>query len=222
MMTRRILGTAWLIGWLVFGTCGVVAAEEAAVFSPEAQKLLQGNKRYVDNAPRSRDYPRERKEQLKGQKPYALVLTCSDSRVPPEIVFDESLGQLFVIRVAGNVVDPVVAGSMEYAAEHLGSKLVVVLGHSSCGAVKAVLGGHEFPPNIHKIAEAIMPAVTRSREKHLTGHELEAASIRANVLEQIRQLRAQSPLLTELEKKGELQIVGGLYDLETGTVNLFR
>jgi carbonic anhydrase len=189
---------------------------------PQLQQLVDGNKRFTSGSFVSKDLSSERKELVKGQHPYAIVLTCSDSRVSPELLFDESLGKLFVIRVAGNVVDPVIMGSIEYAAEHLGSKFILVLGHSACGAVKATIAGGELPPNIRAIADEISPAVTKAKEKHLDGKELENEAIADNVIEQVNQLRAKSSIVAELEHKGELQVRGGVYDLATGEVRFFK
>ncbi len=109
----------------------------------------------------------ERPELAEGQHPYAIVLACADSRVAPELIFDESLGKLFVVRVAGNVADPVVLGSIEYAVEHLHANLLMVLGHENCGAVKATIGGGAFPPNIEALIKRITPAVDKVRVQRL-------------------------------------------------------
>jgi carbonic anhydrase len=164
----------------------------------------------------------ERAQLAKGQQPYAIVLTCSDSRVCPEILFDESLGKLFVIRVAGNVVDPIVLGSIEYAAEHLGSKLLVVLGHTSCGAVKATIAGGNIPPNIQRIADCISPAVEKTRAKHLDEKSLLDESVNENVREQLQRIRSGSTTLAEMEEKKELQILGAIYDIESGKTSFFK
>jgi carbonic anhydrase len=222
---RKILylvGVFWIACCLGLFTSVAGENEKAGLNSPEAQKLVRGNDRFTSNALQSKDYATERQELAKGQKPYAIVLTCSDSRVSPEILFDESLGKIFVVRVAGNVVDPIIIGSMEYAAEHLGSKFVLVLGHSACGAVKATIAGGEIPPNIQRIADAIAPAVAKAKEKKLEGKELEKEAIEDNVTEQLAQLRSRSPILAELEHKGELQIMGGVYDIASGKVSFFK
>ncbi|MBK7258284.1 MAG: hypothetical protein IPI01_10895 [Ignavibacteriae bacterium] len=120
------------------------AAEPAASKDPVA-RLLNGNRRFVEGRTAARDFVHERPALTAGQHPYAIILTCSDSRVPPELLFDESLGQLFVVRDAGNVVDSVVLGSIEYAAEHLHAGLLIVLGHEACGAVNATIKGGDVP-----------------------------------------------------------------------------
>ena len=136
------LGYCFVAAALLFsGLLPFSASSQKALASEEdtLARLMNGNARFVKGQHRPANYKRERAELTKGQRPYAIVLSCSDSRVPPEIVFDESLGKLFVVRVAGNVVDPIALGSIEYAAEHLHSKLLFVLGHESCGAVKATV-----------------------------------------------------------------------------------
>lgn len=223
MKNRKKFETYWLLtlfSFLLFVAAG--DSNQKILQTPEAQKLIQGNERFAANDLQSKNLAAERAELIKGQHPYAIVLTCSDSRVSPELLFDESLGKLFVIRVAGNVIDPIILGSVEYAAEHLGSKFLLVLGHSACGAVKATIAGGEIPPNIQKIADAISPAVTKAKEKHLDGKELENEVITDNVIEQVHQLRTKSSIVAEMEHKGELRIVGGVYDLGTGKVHFFR
>ncbi len=203
---------------------GHVAAEEKkkdeGVAPEEAlSRLVQGNERYVSGHPEPKDFAAERKELAGGQHPYAIVLACADSRVAPEIVFDESLGRLFVVRVAGNVADPVVLGSIEYAVEHLQAHLLVVLGHESCGAVKATLAGGEAPPNIAALVSRIAPAADRARSARVADSELLATAVRENVRYQMQMAVYQSDALSELVHKHELQIAGGVYDLDTGKVD---
>ncbi len=185
------------------------------------QKLLDGNERFVEGKYSQKDYPSEVKELTKGQHPYAIILTCSDSRVPPEIIFDESMGKLFVIRVAGNVVDEVALGSIEYAAEHLHTKLLVVLGHESCGAVNATIAGGEVTPNIEEIVKKIAPAVEKAKKNH-TADEVLHCSIKENVFNQVNESLKHSKLLTELHEKGELKIVPAIYDINTGKVSVLE
>lgn len=183
-------------------------------------RLQKGNRRYVEGKPFSKDFVRQRPELAKDQQPYAIVLTCSDSRVPPEFIFDESLGQLFVVRTAGNIVDSVVLGSIEYAAEHLHASLLLVLGHEACGAVKATIAGGEVPPNIGSLVWRIQPGVDRVKATHPKEEKLAGACVEENVREQMKQAVAQSHVLIEMVEKEELYIVGGVYDLATGTVEL--
>lgn len=186
------------------------------------QLLLDGNQRFTSGHFAKKDFAKERAELTKGQHPYAIILSCSDSRVPPEIIFDESLGKLFIIRVAGNVVDSVILGSIEYAAEHLHTKLLIVLGHESCGAVTAALKGGEVPPNIAQIVKRIEPAVKKALSQKLEkSHELDFA-IEENVKDQIKASLHNSTILKELVESKELQIVGAVYNLKTGAVKVLH
>src|SRR5205814_6637151 len=126
-------------------------------------ELKAGNARFVRGESQLRDLPQARQALAAGQHPAAIILCCSDSRVPPELVFDQTLGRLFVVRAAGNVVDPALLGSIEYAVEHLGARLLVVLGHSSCGAVDAALKGGSASPNLRALVERIAPAAARAK-----------------------------------------------------------
>jgi carbonic anhydrase len=167
--------------------------------------------------------PAARSKLAAGQKPYAIVLTCSDSRVPPEMVFDEGLGELFVVRVAGNVADPIVLGSIEYAAEHLGSPLVVVLGHERCGAVSAAVDAQgKVPGNLAAVVKAISPAVQRAKATTRGGST--DAIVEAAVVENAKLvaggLTKQSPILKKLVDEGKLQIAPARYDLDDGVVTM--
>ncbi len=184
----------------------------------EALKYLEsGNSRFVSGQPSKKDLAGEVKKLQNGQSPYAVILTCSDSRVPPELLFDESLGRLFVIRLAGNVATAEAIGSIEYAVEHLGSQLVVVMGHLKCGAVSAAISGGETTPNIEKLIHYIEPAV---KEARLTREvpDLVTACVEINVKHQMKNLVGHSNLLEEKMASGSLKIVGGVYDLSTGKV----
>lgn len=156
-----------------------------------------------------------------GQHPKAVVLGCADSRVPPELIFDEGLGDLFVVRVAGNVADPEDIGSIEYATEHLGVHLVVVLGHLSCGAVNATIeavnAGTKPEGNLGLIESEIIPAIEDAKSQ---GGEkgLAERAVHANVKRVEAALRQRSPVLAKLAQEGQLQIVGAVYDLESGLV----
>jgi carbonic anhydrase len=186
------------------------------------QLLLEGNKRFSSGNLDKKDYAKERAELTKGQDPYAIILSCSDSRVPPEIIFDESLGKLFIVRVAGNVVDSVTLGSIEYAAEHLHVKLLVVLGHESCGAVKATLEGGEVTPNLAQIVKRIEPAVKKTLAQKLEKTAQFDFAIEENVKDQIAASLFNSKVLKELFESKELQIAGAVYSLKTGTVKLLH
>lgn len=191
------------------------------------QKLMEGNQRFVAYQMKGQelcDLP-TRQALLKGQSPYAIILCCSDSRVPPEIIFDQGMGEIFVVRVAGNIADPVVLGSIEYAAEHLGTPLMMVLGHSKCGAVTAAVGAEgEAEGNVGMILETIFPAVDLAKNE-LKGKGKEAiieAATDHNVNLVCQALVAQSGIIKHLADAGKLKIVGAKYDLEDGKVRLFQ
>lgn len=194
------------------------------------ERLREGNRRFVEGEPtwRGTGVGSERAELVEGQAPFAIVLGCSDSRVPTEIVFDQGLGDLFVIRVAGNVVAPSQVGSVEFAAGKFGTPLVVVLGHSRCGAVQATLDELRRPsasqsPNLRSIVERVRPAVEPLLATELRDDPpaLEHAAVRANVRASVGHLRHGSALLERLVGRGELLIVGAEYSLETGVVDVF-
>jgi carbonic anhydrase len=155
------------------------------------------------------------RELIKEQHPEAEILSCADSRVPPEIIFDQGLGDLFVVRVAGNVATDTELGSLEYGAMHLHIPLLVVLGHEGCGAVTAAVDGGEAEGHIAKLVELIKPAVDKTRGN--PGDPISNA-VRKNVELVVQQLRTSTPILSELVAQGKLKIVGGVYSLETGKV----
>ena len=181
----------------------------------EQEKMLfNGNTAYLEKSNAD-----ARKELAKGQKPYAIVVACSDSRVSPEIIFNESLGKIFVVRTAGNVVDPVAIGSIEYAVEHLKTPLIVVLGHQSCGAVKAAIEskGHA-EGNIGEIIKKINPAVKSAKAVAKPGENIEYKTTTQNVKNVIKNMTAKSKIISEELKHGKVQIIGAYYSIETGKV----
>lgn len=179
-----------------------------------------GNQRYVAKKPLHPNQSAERRAEIaKSQHPFAIVLGCSDSRVPPEVIFDQGLGDLFVIRVAGNIVDNAVLGSIEYAVEHLHPPLVMVLGHKKCGAVSAAVAGGHAPGHINSLVEAIMPAVERARNR---AGDLVENTVRINVDMAVGQLKSSEPILAQLSREGKLMIIGSRYDLETGAVEVIQ
>lgn len=193
-------------------------------------RLQEGNRRFAsDGFGPGAEVTQERRDELvESQEPFAVVLGCSDSRVPAELVFDQGLGDLFVIRVAGNVVAPSQVGSVEYAAAALGTRLVVVLGHSGCGAVGATLEELQLrledrSPNLHAIVDRIRPAVEGLLETDLRDDPvaLTEAAVRANVRASADQLRHGSALLERLIAEEGLMVVGAEYSLETGEVDFF-
>jgi carbonic anhydrase len=181
-------------------------------------RLMAGNGRFASGAAMHPNQSVDRRAEVaKGQHPVAIILTCSDSRVPPEIAFDQGLGDLFVVRVAGNVVDDHVVGSVEYAVDHLGARLIMVLGHSHCGAVEAAVKGGHAPAHIASLVKSIAPAVEQSRSR--PGDFL-TNSIDANVLRVVGTLRRCQPILAPLAAQGKISVIGARYDLESGKVVL--
>lgn len=183
------------------------------------ERLKEGNRRYADakasNPRRGKDH---RALVAKAQLPFAIVVGCADSRVPPEILFDQGLGDLFVVRVAGNVVDDPVLGSIEYAVEHLGAGLIVVLGHERCGAVDAACKGADPGGHVGTLVNAIRPAVEVARRRKQKGDDLLAAAVKANVMRVVDQLKGSWPVLGPGFREDRIAVVGGVYDLETGLV----
>ncbi|MBG1240812.1 carbonic anhydrase [Nostoc sp. NZL] len=181
------------------------------------QELLDGNDRFVKAKRRNPNQTRSRLvEVAKGQKPFASVLGCADSRVPSEIVFDQGLGDLFVCRVAGNIATPEEIGSLEFGSLVLGAKVIMVVGHEKCGAVDAAIKGAQVPGQIGTLLQAIKPSVESSKGE--PGDKLENAC-KANILAQVEKLKSSS-VLSELIKAEKLKIVGGYYDLDTGRISL--
>jgi carbonic anhydrase len=201
------------------------------ILAREALALLQeGNRRFVsDVSNRDPIASRARRLELAGsQEPFATILGCSDSRVPVEIVFDQGLGDLFVIRVAGNIVAPSLIGSVEFAAEQFGTRLVVVLGHTQCGAIETTLQQLRRPVenqsrNLHSIVDLIRPSVEGllATELRHDPHALGQAAVRANIRASVRQLRHGSDIIEQLIQKAGLMVVGAEYSLETGVVDFF-
>ncbi len=201
----------------------MISAQEAL------SRLQEGNSRFVaERGSGTQEMHVRRSELVAGQEPFAIILGCSDSRVPAEIVFGQGLGDLFVIRVAGNIVAPSQIGSIEFAAERFGTRLVVVLGHSQCGAVSATIEELQRPNenqsrNLRAIVDRIRPAVQGllATELRHDVHALMHQAVRANIRAAVNQLRHGSEILENLVDKGGLQIVGAEYSLETGAVEFF-
>jgi carbonic anhydrase len=197
----------------------IAAPDPAAVLS----RLVEGNRRFVEG---KLAHPGRRPEDFaplaEGQSPMAIIVGCADSRVAPEVVFDQGVGDLFVVRVAGNVVSgagPFIKGSVEFAVAELGARLIVVLGHEACGAVKAAVAhidaNDTLPGAIRDLVEVIRPAAQAVRGK--AGDKLENA-IKANVELGVERLKGLDPILAGMVKKGELKVVGAVYELRTGLV----
>ncbi len=191
-------------------------AHDAAANQTPIQQLIAGNERFASGHPLHLNQDSDRRTDVAaGQHPFAVIVGCSDSRVPPEIVFDQGLGDLFVVRVAGNVVDAQALGSIEYAVEHLGVHLVVVLGHDKCGAVAAAVSGEEMPGNIGSITQAIEPSVEKAR---LEPGDLLDNAINENVLRVVYQIKSTDPILEHEVHAKNLTVLGARYNLSAGTV----
>ncbi len=193
------------------------------ISADEATRVLKaGNARYIEGKLQHPHQDRARRALTagQGQHPLATVLTCSDSRTPPEIIFDQGIGDIFVIRVAGNVAATDEIGSIEYGVANLAAPLVVVLGHTKCGAVGAVLDNYKLPPNITKLVAPIKPAVDKAREANPDAAKdvLLKAAITDNVWQAIDDMLHQSPIIREKVRDNQVQVVGALYDLDSGQV----
>jgi len=180
-------------------------------------KLKEGNGRYTSGNLQHPGQTAERRTELANtQHPFATIISCSDSRVPPEIVFDQGLGDLFIVRVAGNVINDEGLGSVEYSVDHLGTRLILVLGHQSCGAVKAaretIAAKGKAPGHIQSLVTAIKPAVEATAKDDLE------TTIKANVKNVVQALRSSTPILKAEVDSGKIQVLGGYYSLDTGAV----
>jgi|TARA_B110000438_G_scaffold269144_1_gene285278 carbonic anhydrase len=199
----------------------MISTEEAL------KRLRKGNKRFVsDSSIFNKISHKSRCHSLtEDQDPFAIILGCSDSRAPSEIIFDQGLGDLFVIRVAGNIVAPSQIGSIEFAVERFGTRLVVVMGHSRCGAILSTLEGLRKPledqsGNLRSIIDRIRPSLT-SLDIHQDPETLLQQAVRANIHSSVHQLQHESNILKELVTEGDLLILGAEYSLDTGIVNFF-
>lgn len=181
------------------------------------QRLMEGNQRFVQHQPQYPDQSQARLQEVaQAQHPFATILSCADSRVPAEIIFDQGIGDIFDVRIAGNIATPEVIGSIEYAVALLNTPLLMVLGHERCGAVTAAVQNEPLPGDISTFVKAIKPVV--AKVKYQPGNTVDNAVI-ANVHYQIQRLK-RSPLLSERLQSGKLKIVGGRYDLDTGSVSI--
>ena len=220
MKTSSFLAIALLLS--VLTTIACASEEKSGITGEQAlQNLMEGNARYASGNASHPDQSVERRSELiAGQHPFAVIVGCSDSRVPPEVIFDQGLGDIFVIRTAGQVLDDVAIGSIEYAVEHLAVPLVVVLGHDSCGAVTAAVMGGEAEGHLDSIVNFIEPAVDDAREMG-NASDLLNNSIDNNVYNIVDELKDSQPILSEKVENGELLIVGARYHLESGEVEVF-
>ena len=200
-----------------------MASESGDVGADDAlSRLLTGDKRFVagkSEEPHGTALIERRHALTKDQKPFAVILSCSDSRVPPELIFDATLGDIFVVRTAGEVVDEVVVGSIEYAIQHLGTRLIVVLGHQRCGAVSAAVSGAKETGDIADVLKAILPAVEETKGQ--SGDHIDNA-VRANARDIAKRLQSTGTIITPRVQSGEVKIVAAYYSLDTGQVELLK
>jgi len=199
------------------------AAHAAASPAPSADAvwadLMAGNKRFIAGKPSSHALIPLRQKLAAGQNPNVIMLSCSDSRVSPEVIFDQSLGDLFVIRTAGNIADKVALGSMEYAVAHIHSPVLVVLGHSSCGAVKAACSGDKMPSaNLTAVVDMINPAVAQAKTHAKGGDELVESAVKENVHQSAKDVLANSEIIRDAVKSGKLKVFEAEYSLDSGEV----
>jgi carbonic anhydrase len=205
-----------------FVITGMATDGKSGITAEQAmKKLVEGNARFVSNQVTHPNQAAERRaEVVSGQHPFAIIVGCSDSRVPPEVLFDQGIGDLFVVRTAGQVMDDVTIGSIEYAAEHLSVPLIVVLGHDACGAVKATIEGGVAPGHLGSLVEFIKPAVDSAKA---SGNESQLLnnSIDINVRNIVDKLSAAKPILSSKVKDGKLKVVGARYLLSNGAVKFY-
>jgi carbonic anhydrase len=193
-------------------------SDKPSVAPAEAiSKLKEGNSRYTSGTLQHPGQTAERRTELaRTQHPFAAILSCSDSRVPPEVVFDQGIGDLFIVRVAGNVINDEGLGSLEYTVDHLGARLILVLGHQRCGAVDAaretIAAKGKAPGHIQSLVTAIKPAVEATAKDDLE------TTIKANVKNVVQALRSSTPILKAEIDSGKIQVIGGYYSLDTGAV----
>jgi carbonic anhydrase len=209
-MKRIFVATsAWV---LLVGSAPAKAVPDALT------ALVEGNKRFTTGQVTHPNQSAARRHGVAAaQKPFAIIVGCADSRVPPELVFDQGLGEVFVVRAAGEVVDDVGLGSIEFAVAKLGARLVVVLGHERCGAVEAALKGGAVPGHIGVVVDAIKPAISSASSE--PGDTLDNA-IRDNVRAVVARLRSSEPVLAPMVRDGSLRVVGAVYDLDTGVAQI--
>lgn len=189
------------------------------------QKLKEGNGRFMNNIKAHHDLLTQVNETSQGQFPFAAILSCIDSRTSAELIFDQGLGDVFSIRIAGNILNQDILGSMEFACKYAGSKLIVVLGHTKCGAIESACNNLQAEGNLPVLLNKIKPAVeleTETKEnRNATNKSFVDNVTSINVHITVDKIKEQSPLLDAMEKEGKIKIVGGLYDLDTGKVTFY-
>jgi len=189
------------------------------------QKLKEGNVRFIEGKNTHKDYKAQVQETSNSQYPFAIILSCMDSRSPSELIFDQGIGDIFNVRIAGNIVDDDVLGSMEFACKVTGSKLILVMGHTNCGAVKGACDNVELG-NLTSLLAKIMPAVNavpvEEGKRNSDNDDFVEKVSQANVMQALKNIRENSPILKEMLDKGEIMLVGSMYDVSTGKVTFYE
>lgn len=222
--TRRVLFAAGAGAAALTSSVSTLAQPARSADTPDAAfaRLMEGNARYVSGQLNERDFSASRAARAQGQAPFAAILGCADSRVAPELAFDQAPGELFVVRVAGNFVTPDGLGSLEYGVAVLGVKVIMVLGHNSCGAIGATIGalqkGNTLPGHIASLVTAMKPAIESVVK--IPGPDMEQRAVVANVQANVLRLQTEKPILGDMVAAGKLRVVGAYYDLATGKVLL--
>ncbi len=185
------------------------------------QLLVEGNKRFVENLSSNHDHLDMINETREGQYPFAVILSCMDSRTSAELIFDQGLGDLFSIRIAGNIVNNDILASLEYAVKYVGSKVLVVLGHTECGAIKSAKAG-VADGHITDLLKRIQPSISKALLKDESDHIFSDNVAYANVENSLEEILTRSTIVKDMFAKGEIGLVGGVYDIETGKVDFFK
>ncbi len=223
-MKKTVLAMVMIVCLCVSGYCFASGGGSAVSAEDALAMLKEGNDRYAaEKAGHPNTSPARRQETVQnGQHPFATILTCSDSRVPVEYIFDRGIGDLFVIRVAGNVADTDEIGTAEYGVDHLGTPVLMVLGHTRCGAVTAVATGAEVHGKLPQLVDNIIPAVKKTQAQHpeLKGEALVPEAIKNNIWQAIEDMLKNSDMLRSRAQSGKVRILGAMYDLETGKVSM--
>ena len=215
------------LGLALAGSCAAFEVDESQITTPDEAlaALKAGNERFISGKTLNQDYHRQIEKTASGQAPYATILSCLDSRIPPEILFDQGIGDIFVGRVAGNVEEPNLLGSFEFATEVKETRLLVVMGHTSCGAVGGACADVELG-NLSGLLDQIKPAILLASAAHPNVENVCAAEhidhvAEANVRKTIADIREQSPVMSKREAAGTLKIVGAMYNVTSGKVTFF-
>jgi len=200
------------------------ATQDAMTPGISLKELMEGNQRFLDNSPVNRDLLDQVKDTANGQYPFASILSCIDSRIPTEVIFDQGIGDIFNARIAGNFINSDILGSLEFACKLAGSKVIMVMGHTSCGAVKGACDHAELG-NLTQMLDKIMPAVDAVQtaegvDRSSANKEFVNAVAVKNVELAINQIKAKSVVLREMQENGEIEIVGGMYDVASGKVTM--